>query len=162
MNSNQNETPPMHMKTFAFLFTVLALTSCKKDDASAPPVAAEPAAAPAVLDGGAPKGGTASPWDASGAPVAGTTLTITPNVLDLCTEKAASANVTWDVAAANPKSLQLWVRNGKKTTLWAAVKKSSGAKETGKWLKSGTEILFVDASRKVVINSAQVTAAPCP
>lgn len=151
----------MYRKTVVLLLTALVLASCKKDDTQTTTTAPVASAVEAVPNT-APKQVTSAPeWDTSSAPVPGTALTLAPNPLNLCTEKNASAEVVWDMTAANPKALQLWIRSNGKSKLWAAVKIASGKKRTGKWLKAGTEIVAVDASSKKVINSVQATAAAC-
>lgn len=146
------------------LLATMVLASCSKNDSATSTPDAPPPASPTDTPASeAAKAKDAMPdWDATSNPVVGTTLTINPNPIDLCTDKTAEGEVTWDLRAAMPKSLQLWIRNGEKVTLWAAVKNPSGTKMTGKWLKSGTEILAIDASTKKLLNSVQITATPCP
>ena len=142
------------------LALALAMTACGRDD-TAPVVATpEPAAADEPAAAATPAG---SPWDESQAPVTGTSITLSPSPADLCARATTAVDVSWDVAAASPSTIELWVRDGGQTqTLWAAVKDTAGSKRTGDWMKAGMQVVVVDPARKAVINTATVEAAPCP
>lgn len=148
----------MDKKVIIPLLAVFALASCKKDEPMAqsqPEPAAQEQPGPAAT----PAAPTSS-WDTSN-PVAGTTLAIAPNPVDLCTEKQAVVEVSWDVSAAAPKYVQLWINDNGKETLWASVKDQIGKKQTGKWAKAGLEFVVIDPVTKKAINSAKVESTPC-
>lgn len=155
----------MKLKSLPLLLALAAaVTACQKD-------APSPAAAPA--DAGTPAAeaeaaGAVEPvaevaWDESAAPVAGTRIAISPDPVPFCDGPRQAVEVEWDVTAAEPAHLQLWIEeaNGKRK-LWAATKTLAGSKRTGAWAVDGMKFVALDASGKRVINSVAVTAADCP
>ena len=140
-----------------FLVLVAALGACQKD-------------APAPADTGDTAAGAeaADPvaevvWDESAAPVAGTRIAINPDPVSFCDGARQAVDVEWDVTAAEPTHLQLWIEGASgQRKLWTATRTLAGSKRTGAWTAEGTKFIALDAKGKRVINSATVTAAACP
>ncbi|WP_132998975.1 hypothetical protein [Luteimonas arsenica] len=146
------------------LVLVLAatVTACQKDG---------PSAATAPADTGATAAEAAEVadpmaevvWDDSAAPVAGTRVEINPDPTPFCEGSRQVVEVEWDVAAAEPVHLQLWVEGAPgRRKLWTATKALTDSKRTGPWATEGMRFIALDAKSKRVINSATVTAADCP
>lgn len=144
-----------------FLVLVAALSACQKD-------APAPAAAPADTGDTAAGAEAAAPvaevvWDESAAPAAGTRIAINPDPVSFCDGARQAVDVEWDVTAAEPTHLQLWIEGASgQRKLWTATKTLAGSKRTGSWAAEGTKFIALDAKGKRVINSATVTAAACP
>lgn len=138
------------------LAVALAMAACSEQGS---PEGSQAASRPAEPVAPAP----AKPaWDTSAAPVAGTSVTLSPNPADLCTRSRTAVDVAWDVTAAGPATIQLWVVNGDGHKLWAALKESSGSKRTGDWMRAGMAVAVVDPRTKTLINSATLEASACP
>lgn len=146
----------MIKKAIISLFVVLALASCTKEKAGDEALKKQPKVAQAET-----QEAPAISWDASGGPVAGTSITVTPNPVNFCTEELAVVEVSWDVTAAASKYVQLWVNNNGEEKLWLSVKEQAGSRQTGKWAKAGLEFVAVNPSTKKAINSVKVESIAC-
>lgn len=109
------------------------------------------------------KSSTSEPaWDAAQAPVTGTTLTVSPNPADFCTDAMQVVQVQWDMTAANPTGLQIWIEDSKGNhKLWVAPSTRQGTKNTGPWISAGSRIVAVDSATNRVLNAVTIVGAPC-
>lgn len=152
------------------LFIAAAVTACQKDPPpAAPEVGATPTTAEVTADSQAAGTVDATPqatdpaWDESAAPLAGTRIAVSPDPVSFCEGQRQAVEVEWDVAAAAPAHLQLWIEDASgQRKLWAATKSLAGSKRTGAWTAEGTRFIVLDGRGDRVINSTTVTAAPCP
>lgn len=143
------------------LVLVAAVTACQKDTPT-------PAIAPADTGATAPEAAEAADpvaevvWDDSAAPVAGTRIAITPDPVSFCDAARQTVEVEWDLAAAEPKHLQLWIegKSGNRK-LWVETKTLAGTKRSGNWVTADTRFIALDAHGKRVLNSVTVQPAPC-
>lgn len=147
------------------LAAAVTVTACQKD---APTPAAAPADTGATAVETTETAAAVEPtpeevWDDSAAPVADTRIAITPDPVSFCDGPRQAVEVEWDVTAAEPTHLQLWIEGASgQRKLWTATKTLAGSKRTGSWAAEGTKFIALDAKGKRVINSATVTAAACP
>lgn len=151
------------------LVLAAAVTACQKDQ---PPAAPAVDASTTAADGtaaseaagtvdAAPRA-TGPAWDESTAPVAGTRIAISPDPVSFCEGPRQAVEVEWDVAAAAPAHVQLWIDDAGQRKLWAATKSLAGSKRTGAWVAEGTRFVILDGKGNRVINATTVTAATCP
>lgn len=146
------------MRTIAIipLLMLAVLASCNDNGGDTQP---EHASAPRKASSSDPV--DRGRWNVADAPMAGTALTITPNPVDLCTEKLAVVDVAWDVSAAAPRYVQVWVVDKGGEKLWLSTRETAGSRRTGRWVKSGVKFLAVDPSSRKLINTAEVGVLPC-
>lgn len=141
------------------LLLVLAVVSgCGGDPAPSTPTAGTAASQPGDADVAAPE----EAWDESAAPAAGARMSITPDPVPFCDAKRQAVEVSWDVAAAAPKHLQLWIESQPgKRKLWVETKTLAGTKRTGPWVAEGARFVALDAHGRRVLAAVTVRAAPC-
>ena len=146
---------------FLLILAGAAVSGCRQADPPAVAVATSDASVEApVEEASAPAQDT---WDASSSPFPGTRIEIRPSTVSFCDEKRTVVEVDWDMAAANPAQLQLWVEDAKgKRNLWVAAKAPASTKKTGNWATEGMKFTAVDAKANIVLNSATILAAHCP
>ena len=156
----------MNLKCLPLLLILAAtVTACQKD---APSPAAAPADAGATVGAGETEAIEASDpapevvWDESAAPVAGTRIEIKPDPVSFCDAARQTVEVEWDVSAAEPKHLQLWIEdeNGNRK-LWVETKTLAGTKRSGNWVTADTRFTALDAHGKRVLTSVAVQSTPC-
>lgn len=144
------------------LATVICLlAACSGEDASTPASNSQAASSSDSTDSVA-QPAPGSEWDASQTPVAGATLTVTPNPVDFCTDKTQAVEVTWDVTSANPSALEIWLEDPRgERKLWVAPSVRSGIKTTGKWMQPNSKVIAVDAAGARILNTVTLAAADC-
>jgi hypothetical protein len=95
-------------------------------------------------------------------PVSNTVLRVSPNPVDFCTEERRSVEVTWDMSAANPAALQIWLEEPRgQSKLWISTGHQIGKKKSGDWVVEGMKFIAVDATRGKVLDIAEVLAVEC-
>lgn len=136
------------------------LVACQQ---SSPPEATSPDAAVGGRDTPATTPDPSEPqWDTSASPVAGAELSVSPDPADFCTDKLQVVEIRWDVVAANPSRLQIWVEDHQgKRKLWTAAKNYADVKATGKWARPGMKFIAVDPVQNRVLNSVTVQGGTC-
>jgi hypothetical protein len=145
---------------FGLILAGAAVCGCQQADPPAAAVATSETSVEAVDEARAPAQET---WDASSSPFPGTHIEIRPSTVSFCDEKRQVVEVDWDMAAANPAQLQLWVEDAKgKRNLWVAAKSPASTKKTGNWATEGMKFIAVDAKVNTVLNSATIPATSCP
>lgn len=104
----------------------------------------------------------AARWDMSAVPIDGAMLEVSPNPVDFCADKTAAVDVEWDVTAANPTTMQIWIESESGSgKLWIAPSTRQGTKRTGRWITDGSRIIAVDAGTNRALNLVTISALEC-
>lgn len=141
------------------LFASLVVAGCDVSDSGSTSTTAEPTPAPETTPAPAEE---KLPWTVGDLPVTGAEITASPNPASFCDAETAPVEVRWDVVAANPTTLQLWLEDPSGARkLWIAPSGRQGTKMTGAWMREGSRIIAVDASTSRVLDIVRITAAPC-
>lgn len=149
------------MKHLAPWLAICALAACQ--DATQTPPQTEVAKAQIGKSAIPASAARVEQWDRSAAPVPGAQLTISPNPANFCEDNTQVLEVSWNMEAAKPTRLHLWLENpnGKKK-LWAVVRDQVGSRRTGDWMRAGTRVVAVDPGKNQVLNEVTVNSTQCP